>query len=187
MRTLNFDVFNLPIRWNPFLVLLPILRHSFFYIGVFLFFVIQRGLDALFQLKIVFHITLNGKNDLYFTGLLDVLCCSLCNVGYSGCRFLLSCRLMLHLMCLWRPTIQMHQTCCIYIHFHPVCPRLIIIVLYLNLQSIITEINHAIGATGVVSQECKAVVAEYGETIIKMILEKVCAKLTYNQNHASNN
>ncbi|XP_062169056.1 aspartic proteinase A1-like [Alnus glutinosa] len=38
--------------------------------------------------------------------------------------------------------------------------------------SIITEVNHAIGATGVVSQECKAVVAEYGETIIKMILEK---------------
>lgn len=59
-------------------------------------------------------------------------------------------------------------------------------VLYLNLQSIITEVNHAIGATGVVSQECKAVVAEYGETIIKMILEKVCAKLTCNQNHASN-
>ncbi|KAM3696363.1 hypothetical protein ACJW30_06G034900 [Castanea mollissima] len=38
--------------------------------------------------------------------------------------------------------------------------------------TIITEVNHAIGATGVVSQECKAVVAEYGETIIKMLLEK---------------
>ncbi|KAG2682324.1 hypothetical protein I3760_11G186500 [Carya illinoinensis] len=38
--------------------------------------------------------------------------------------------------------------------------------------TIITQVNHAIGATGVVSQECKAVVAEYGETIIKMLLEK---------------
>uniref|UniRef100_A0A2P2JHI6 Uncharacterized protein MANES_15G068900 n=2 Tax=Rhizophora mucronata TaxID=61149 RepID=A0A2P2JHI6_RHIMU len=38
--------------------------------------------------------------------------------------------------------------------------------------SIITEVNHAIGATGVVSQECKAVVAEYGDTIMKMLLEK---------------
>ncbi|XP_042948814.1 aspartic proteinase-like isoform X1 [Carya illinoinensis] len=38
--------------------------------------------------------------------------------------------------------------------------------------TIITQVNHAIGATGVVSQECKAVVAEYGETIIKMLLQK---------------
>ncbi|CAN1147116.1 Aspartic proteinase A1 [Linum perenne] len=39
--------------------------------------------------------------------------------------------------------------------------------------TIIAEVNHAIGATGVASQECKAVIAQYGETIIKMILEKV--------------
>jgi phytepsin len=40
-------------------------------------------------------------------------------------------------------------------------------------MTIIAEVNHAIGATGVVSQECKAVVAQYGETIIKMLLAKV--------------
>ncbi|CAI0436365.1 unnamed protein product [Linum tenue] len=38
--------------------------------------------------------------------------------------------------------------------------------------AIITEVNHAIGATGVVSQECKLVVSEYGETIIRMLLAK---------------
>lgn len=38
--------------------------------------------------------------------------------------------------------------------------------------TIIAEVNHAIGATGVVSQECKAVVEQYGETIIEMLLEK---------------
>ena len=82
-------------------------------------------------------------------------------------------------MCLWCPLFNCtRRVACI--HFHHVCPCLIIILLYLNLQSIITEVNHAIGATGVVSQECKAVVAEYGETIIKMLLEKVFAKLTFN-------
>ncbi|MCL7024286.1 hypothetical protein MKW94_010199, partial [Papaver nudicaule] len=35
--------------------------------------------------------------------------------------------------------------------------------------TIITEINHAIGATGIVSQECKSVVAEYGEMIIALL------------------
>ncbi|KAM1168614.1 hypothetical protein PS1_030619 [Malus domestica] len=38
--------------------------------------------------------------------------------------------------------------------------------------TIITELNHAIGASGIVSQECKTVVAEYGETIIERILAK---------------
>lgn len=42
-----------------------------------------------------------------------------------------------------------------------------------SFQTIITQVNHAIGASGVVSEECKAVVAEYGETIIKMLLAKV--------------
>ncbi|KAE8725477.1 Aspartic proteinase A2 [Hibiscus syriacus] len=37
---------------------------------------------------------------------------------------------------------------------------------------IITQINHAIGASGVVSQECKAVVSEYGDKIIDMLIEK---------------
>lgn len=40
-------------------------------------------------------------------------------------------------------------------------------------QTIITELNHAIGASGVASQECKALVAQYGQTIIEMLLAKV--------------
>ncbi|KAJ7960800.1 Aspartic proteinase [Quillaja saponaria] len=48
--------------------------------------------------------------------------------------------------------------------------------------TIITEVNHAIGASGVISQECKAIVAEYGETILEMLLEKdqpqkICSKI----------
>ncbi|KAJ6754146.1 BETA-SITE APP-CLEAVING ENZYME ISOFORM A-RELATED [Salix purpurea] len=48
--------------------------------------------------------------------------------------------------------------------------------------TIITEVNHAIGATGVVSQECKAVVAQYGDTIIEMLLakdqpKKICSQI----------
>lgn len=35
------------------------------------------------------------------------------------------------------------------------------------------QINHAIGAAGVVSQECKAVVAQYGETILQILTSKV--------------
>lgn len=34
-------------------------------------------------------------------------------------------------------------------------------------------INHAIGATGVVSQECKAVVEQYGQTIMDLLLSEV--------------
>ncbi|KAB2007209.1 hypothetical protein ES319_D10G012400v1 [Gossypium barbadense] len=36
--------------------------------------------------------------------------------------------------------------------------------------TVVTMINHAIGATGVVSQECKAVVQQYGQTIIDLLL-----------------
>ncbi|XP_015899398.3 aspartic proteinase isoform X1 [Ziziphus jujuba] len=48
--------------------------------------------------------------------------------------------------------------------------------------AIVTELNHAIGASGVISQECKAVVAQYGETIIEMLLakdepKKICSKI----------
>ncbi|KAL4270122.1 hypothetical protein GQ457_HM000310 [Hibiscus cannabinus] len=47
---------------------------------------------------------------------------------------------------------------------------------------IITQINHAIGASGVVSQECKAVVSQYGDKIIDMLLakdepKKVCSQI----------
>ncbi|XP_058101255.1 phytepsin-like [Magnolia sinica] len=46
----------------------------------------------------------------------------------------------------------------------------------------ITEINQAIGAAGVVSQECKAIVAQYGELIIEMLLseaqpKKICSQI----------
>ncbi|CAI0379451.1 unnamed protein product [Linum tenue] len=48
--------------------------------------------------------------------------------------------------------------------------------------AIIAEVNHAIGATGVVSQECKLVVSQYGETIIRMLLArdeplKICSQI----------
>lgn len=37
----------------------------------------------------------------------------------------------------------------------------------------ITQINHAIGASGVVSQECKTVVDQYGKIILEMLLAQV--------------
>ncbi|KAF9608814.1 hypothetical protein IFM89_011852 [Coptis chinensis] len=48
--------------------------------------------------------------------------------------------------------------------------------------AIITEINHAIGAAGVLSLECKAVVSQYGEVIMDLLLnevqpKKVCSKI----------
>lgn len=38
-------------------------------------------------------------------------------------------------------------------------------------------INHAIGAKGVVSQECKAVVEQYGVTIMDLLLAEVLTNL----------
>ncbi|XP_022866048.1 cyprosin-like [Olea europaea var. sylvestris] len=43
---------------------------------------------------------------------------------------------------------------------------------YFVLQTIIAQINHAIGASGVISQECKSVVAQYGKTILEMLLSE---------------
>ncbi|KAE8686379.1 Aspartic proteinase A2 [Hibiscus syriacus] len=48
--------------------------------------------------------------------------------------------------------------------------------------TVITMINQAIGATGVASQECKAVVQQYGQTIIDLLVAggqpvKVCSKI----------
>lgn len=40
---------------------------------------------------------------------------------------------------------------------------------------IVTEINHAIGATGVVSQACKTVVDEYSDLIIELLIDQVAA------------
>ncbi|XP_038694076.1 aspartic proteinase-like [Tripterygium wilfordii] len=50
--------------------------------------------------------------------------------------------------------------------------------------TIITQINHAIGASGVVSQECKAVVAQYGKTILEMLVvetqpQKICSQIGF--------
>ncbi|ERN00700.1 cyprosin [Amborella trichopoda] len=47
---------------------------------------------------------------------------------------------------------------------------------------IITEINHKIGAAGVVSQECKAVVQQYGDKIMQLLLaeaqpQKICSQI----------
>ncbi|KAF6168264.1 hypothetical protein GIB67_011649 [Kingdonia uniflora] len=48
--------------------------------------------------------------------------------------------------------------------------------------AIITEINHAIGAAGVISQECKTVVSQYGEMIWELLLseaqpKKICSQI----------
>ncbi|KAL3850888.1 hypothetical protein ACJIZ3_012770 [Penstemon smallii] len=48
--------------------------------------------------------------------------------------------------------------------------------------TVVTMINHAIGAKGVVSQECKAVVEQYGQTIIDLLLaeahpKKICSQI----------
>ncbi|CAN4103519.1 unnamed protein product [Withania somnifera] len=47
---------------------------------------------------------------------------------------------------------------------------------------IITQINHAIGAAGVVSQECNSVVSEYGKTILallesKAVPQQICSQI----------
>lgn len=41
------------------------------------------------------------------------------------------------------------------------------------------EINHAIGATGIVSGECKMVVQQYGDLIIQLLISKVCTFKIY--------
>nr|CAA70340.1 aspartic proteinase [Centaurea calcitrapa] len=48
--------------------------------------------------------------------------------------------------------------------------------------AIITQINHAIGAKGVMSQQCKTLVDQYGKTIIEMLLseaqpDKICSQM----------
>lgn len=56
----------------------------------------------------------------------------------------------------------------------PIFSLLITILLCSNyLQSIVTQINDAIGVTSVKSHECKAVVSQYGEVIIEMLLSEV--------------
>lgn len=40
-------------------------------------------------------------------------------------------------------------------------------------QSVVTEVNHAIGAEGVVSTECKQVVSQYGDLIWNLLISGV--------------
>lgn len=47
----------------------------------------------------------------------------------------------------------------------------------LHFQTVVAEINHVIGAEGIVSMECKEVVAEYGEMILELLLLEVCPLL----------
>ena len=49
----------------------------------------------------------------------------------------------------------------------------IIILVFCLFQTIITQINHAIGAEGIVSVECKEVVRQYGNLIIDLLIAKV--------------
>ncbi|XP_031248530.1 aspartic proteinase-like [Pistacia vera] len=58
--------------------------------------------------------------------------------------------------------------------------------------SVVTEINHAIGAEGIISAECKEVVSQYGDLIWELLVsgvqpDKVCAQLglcIFNGNHS---
>ncbi|XP_027329279.1 aspartic proteinase-like [Abrus precatorius] len=48
--------------------------------------------------------------------------------------------------------------------------------------TVVTMINHAIGASGVISKECKTIVAEYGQTILDLLLaetqpKKICSQI----------
>jgi hypothetical protein len=44
---------------------------------------------------------------------------------------------------------------------------------FFHLQGIVAEINQAIGAKGVVSNQCKMVVQQYGDQIVEMLLAQV--------------
>lgn len=45
--------------------------------------------------------------------------------------------------------------------------------LYVMFQTVVTEINHAIGAEGLVSSECKEIVSEYGDLIWDLLVSGV--------------
>ncbi|XP_050206438.1 cyprosin-like [Mercurialis annua] len=50
--------------------------------------------------------------------------------------------------------------------------------------TVITQINHAIGASGIVSQQCKTVVEQYGKVILEMLLSqarpgKICSQIGF--------
>lgn len=47
--------------------------------------------------------------------------------------------------------------------------------------AVIAQIHQAIGATGVVSQECKAIVSQYGDIIMRLLLAQVAPRLICSQ------
>lgn len=56
--------------------------------------------------------------------------------------------------------------------------------LFVGPTTIIAQINHAIGASGVVSQECKTIVSQYGQTILEMLIaetqpQKICSQIGF--------
>lgn len=61
----------------------------------------------------------------------------------------------------------------VMVSWHRQCASAGSLIRVIAMQATITEINHAIGATGVVSQECKAVVEQYGQTILALLLAEV--------------
>ncbi|CAI9090114.1 OLC1v1024807C2 [Oldenlandia corymbosa var. corymbosa] len=57
--------------------------------------------------------------------------------------------------------------------------------------TVVAQINHAIGAAGVVSQECKSVVSQYGKTILDLLIAKtepqtICKKIGLCSSDGSN-
>ncbi|OMO88965.1 Peptidase A1 [Corchorus olitorius] len=51
-----------------------------------------------------------------------------------------------------------------------------------ELLTIVTQINRAIGASGVISQECKTLVSQYGKVILEMLVsetqpQKICSQI----------
>jgi phytepsin len=43
-----------------------------------------------------------------------------------------------------------------------------------HVQAIVAQVNHAIGAEGIISTECKEVVSQYGEMILNLLIAQVC-------------
>ena len=44
-------------------------------------------------------------------------------------------------------------------------------------QGIVAEINLAIGATGIISGECKLIVDQYADLIIQLLMSRVCCTI----------
>ncbi|KAG5525561.1 hypothetical protein RHGRI_032008 [Rhododendron griersonianum] len=79
---------------------------------------------------------------------------------------------------------------CAFLYFLQVFVRVDVLLLWIlehlcllvQLSTVVTQINHAIGAQGVVSMECKLVVSDYGEMIWELLLagvqpDKVCSQV----------